>query len=110
MMDTTGLRGRALGEAVIEHVLTHPEQHDQSTEISECGTSGCIVGWVNVFAFGSEVGVQIGLNDLYSIEKAAAVLGVNHVALENAVYAEYNRDEAISNFKHLLDETYSESV
>jgi hypothetical protein len=115
MDKVTGLTGRALGEAVIEHVLTYPETHDQSLEMNECGTVGCIAGWVNFFAY--------GINSEYEQEKletlagtwsgtkaAAAALGVSCAKFGEAVYDEIDRDTAIANFKHLLDETYSERV
>jgi hypothetical protein len=43
---------RALGEIVLDHLIHHPEQHDQSTfgYRDECGTRACVAGWTIVFA------------------------------------------------------------
>ena len=52
------IRGKELAEAVLKHVLAHPERHKQSTwvadpgrpwvdnpVVNECGTQACLAGW-----------------------------------------------------------------
>lgn len=45
------LKGKKLAEAVLRHVLAHPEQHFQGTwtnrkyEPVDCGTTACLAGW-----------------------------------------------------------------
>lgn len=44
-------KGKELAEAVLRHVLAHPEQHFQGTwtnrdhEPVDCGTTACLAGW-----------------------------------------------------------------
>lgn len=112
-----GLTGRALGEAVIDHVLTFPEQHNQSFVVNDCGTTACLAGWVIAFHYG-RASLDHGQQSLYEAaglpwgmgasQHAAGLLGVDPAGFEFAVFVEHSRDTAISNLKHLLDETYSE--
>lgn len=110
-----GLTGRALGEAVIDHVLTFPEQHDQRDVV--CGTAACIAGWAVLIHEGNQY--VSGLWDAYfgtpgqyktrlARYEAPRLLGVDSERFSDAVFDEMDRDAAIANFKHLLDETYSE--
>lgn len=45
------LEGKELAEAVLRHVLAHPEQHHQATWTNreydpvDCGTKACLAGW-----------------------------------------------------------------
>ena len=112
MKDTQGLTGRALGEAVIDHVLSFPEQHDQRS--SACGSTGCIAGWALALHFNLEGGENFGRrfwslfrglpgSYLTTSEPAAELLGVDHDEFYEAVFDEMDRDKAITNLKHLLD-------
>lgn len=124
-----GLTGRALGEAVIDHVLTFPEQHDQSstaddldaygsivhdedTSTPRCGSTCCIAGWAIALHHGVR-GRKAIWNLSYdagrpSEDIAAELLGIDALAFGDAVFRQLDPDTAIANFKHLLDETYSE--
>jgi hypothetical protein len=108
---TQGLTGRALGEAVIDHVLTHPEQHDQRAV--SCGTSACLAGWTVALHLGLHSGMtdedffEATMDlDWYTgaAEIAPQLLGVAEEKFGLAVFAEFDRDTAISNLKHLMDE------
>ena len=52
------IRGKELAEAVLKHVISHPESHNQATWVAsvespfngnpvltECGTRACLAGW-----------------------------------------------------------------
>lgn len=32
-------------QRTMQHLLDHPEQHDQQVWVSECGTTACFAGW-----------------------------------------------------------------
>lgn len=35
---------------VLDHILAHPEQHDQGIWMNECGTVACLAGWTCLLA------------------------------------------------------------
>jgi hypothetical protein len=49
------IRGKELAAKVLEHVIRHPERHNQKTwvdnreqanpSVSDCGTTACLAGW-----------------------------------------------------------------
>lgn len=114
-MNGKGLTGRALGEAVIDHVLTFPEQHDQ--ESVACGSTACLAGWtialhhgLSATSFHSDgyfkLKVQPTVGWRESDVEAARLLGIRDLGrFDSEVFGEPNRDRAIANFKHLLDES-----
>jgi hypothetical protein len=58
-MTTTqpALRGRALGEAVLDLVEAHPDLHDQTN--STCGTTACLAGWTVALHTGLQPGQDL---------------------------------------------------
>lgn len=40
----------ALIEQTMQHLLDHPEDHNQSAVFNECGTPACFVGWAMYFS------------------------------------------------------------
>ena len=125
VMSDSKLRGRDLAEAVIEHVLLFPEQHDQNDIISttECGTTGCIVGWALALHTGiSNIDAIKGLPEArpyirqddiswddedghkdWDVSWIADLLGVDREELESKVYYVEDKNEAIANFKELMN-------
>lgn len=108
MSVTQGLTGRALGEAVIDQVLSHPERHDQSATVSACGSTACLAGWTVLIHHGAQNVTRLDLA-FFEVSKGASfveaseLLGVDEDAFYDAVYEEPDRGQAITNLKHLLN-------
>ena len=37
-------------QKVMQHIIDHPEQHEQMVFISDCGTAACFAGWAGLFS------------------------------------------------------------
>jgi hypothetical protein len=48
-------------EQVMTHIEDHPEQHDQSVWVDECGTAACFAGWACLLS-GWQVGPRWDFN------------------------------------------------
>lgn len=43
-------RNTELLERVMQHITDHPEQHNQSMWVNECGTAACFAGWATLLS------------------------------------------------------------
>lgn len=62
-------RNVELLERTMLHILDHPEKHDQSIWVSECGTAGCLAGWACLLS-----GWTVGFVDNILAREKATVL------------------------------------
>ena len=112
---------RALGEIVLDHLIHHPEQHDQDIfgYRDECGTRGCVAGWTILFAQLSE-GLEIqwgsgGMGVLSTVrmpgvgewldpfEAAQKLLGLDDADAAALFYYRQDEPDARAYLRRLLD-------
>lgn len=67
---------RELIEKTIQHIVDHPEQHNQGAVFNECGTPACFVGWAMHFS-GLDAKEYYREIEGDSIEWASENLGIN---------------------------------
>lgn len=110
---------RALGEIVLDHLIQHPEQHDQTSFgwRDECGTTACVAGWTIIFA--EQQGMQINWgpnggigvlstvhmpdgNCLVPFVAAWKLLGLEYDQAERLFYG-MDEDQARAYLRELLD-------
>lgn len=95
--------------AALTHIITHPEDHDQTTWRNECGTTRCVAGWIAYMAGYRDVDpahddgatrlhlVNPPVGEETDVEEAAlTVLGVDHSYLEYVSSMLFNGDLSLT--------------
>lgn len=112
-------RNVELLEKTMQHILDHPEQHDQGewARTTDCGTAACFAGWAAILTFGPSVLGYIGGFDLpapYNLscmsESAGALLGLTEPEYDTLFEANNTRDMLQLMVKDLVNGDELQSV
>jgi len=103
------MANQELAKKVLDHILAHPEEHDQSTWgiKAECGTVACIAGWTCILA-GQEEWQRFvdedawGLPNFSTPRLAGQLLGISEDDRPELFFC-FDNDEALRRLKHFAD-------
>jgi hypothetical protein len=108
------MANQELAKQVLDHILAHPEQHDQGWwgRVRDCGTTMCIAGWTCELA-GETLAWEstnaggatwYTADGAYIPSRAAALLDLNTHETDMLFFT--GKDTALRNLKHLADTGY----